>query len=110
LGDYGNVDYTTRLLQRAWINTHQARITGWAGAATAEPAARRAAMAMGIPAASAAVLTETGDDTLYPAWLRDMLPDLKTRIDAAVTSARNDSVRLHFEEMSVEVGHLITMM
>ncbi|MCX7301215.1 MAG: zinc-dependent metalloprotease [Rhodobacterales bacterium] len=110
LGDYGNVDYTTRSLQRAWINTHQALITGWAGAATAEPAARRAAMAMGIPAASAAVLTETGDDTLYPAWLRDMLPDLKTRIDAAVTSARNDSVRLHFEEMSVEVGHLITMM
>ncbi len=55
------------------------------------------------------VLVETGDDTLFVTRLREELPGLKKRLDAAAKAAKDDSTRLHLQEMSVQVARLAKM-
>jgi hypothetical protein len=56
---------------------------------------------------SARALVETGDDSISIPWLRNSLPGLKTRLEAAARSASRPADRLHFAEMTVQVGRLM---
>jgi len=66
-------------------------------------------IAAGAPLGSALALSESGDDTLIVARLRDDLPGLKKRLDAAARTARDETTRLHLHEMSVQVARLTKM-
>jgi hypothetical protein len=56
--------------------------------------------------AVARALVETGDDTVFIPWLRASLPPLKTRLEAASRSAKDEADRLHYADMAVQVGRL----
>ncbi len=100
---------TARVMREAWVKTHADLIAAWAMASQTEAAGIAAGVAQGIPQPVMTVLAESGDSTVYRPWLRAMLPDLKSSIDAALADAEGD-LRLHLLEMSSEVGNLIAML
>jgi hypothetical protein len=106
---WGNLEQaspTDRTLQRAYVAQTRQLIDGWASAATSEESEAKAAIAAGFPAGFAAVESDTGDDTAYPAWLRQHLPQLKVRLDAAARQAASEDDRLHFGQMALEAERL----
>jgi Met-zincin len=106
---WGNLEQATptdRALQRAYIMQTGQLIANWSNAATKEESDTKAAIATGLPAGFAAVESDTGDDTVYPAWLRKHLPQLKARLDIAAQQAREEADRLHFSQMALDIQQL----
>ncbi len=101
---------TERVLQRAYVSETRKLIAAWSKADAQEPAEARSAIALGIPAGIATLETDTGDDSVYPAWLSAYLPQLKSRLDVAAQRAEGEGDRLHFRQMSVEIGRLEAML
>ena len=62
--------------------------------------------ALGAPRGAALALVETGDDTLFVTRLRQGLPALRDRLEAAASAANDEAARLHLQEMSVQVARL----
>lgn len=108
-GDLARAPFWKRALQRAHIAETRALLEAWATAGAEEDAARQAAMAMGLSEPFAGIVAETGDDTIYAAWVRENLPFLRDRLNVAARDASNDSDRLHFQEMAVQMERLIVM-
>ncbi|MCA3574495.1 MAG: zinc-dependent metalloprotease [Aestuariivirga sp.] len=110
LAVWGNLEEATptdRALQRAYVMQTRQLIDGWTNAAAKEESETKAAVAAGFPAGFAAVESDTGDDTAYPAWLRQHLPQLKARLDEAGRQAGSEDDRLHFGQMALEVQRLM---
>ena len=82
-----------------WICSHSARAS--------EGAEAQKLQGIGAPRGAALALVETGDDTLFVTQLRESLPGLKDRTDAATKTAKDEKARLHLREMSVQVARLI---
>ncbi len=59
----------------------------------------------GVSPAFASIAAATGTNTAFPAWARNTLPKIKSRLDAAKPSSRSD--RLHFEDMAWRIGGII---
>jgi Met-zincin/Domain of unknown function (DUF5117) len=100
---------TRRALQRGWIEGARTLLEAWAKGGAGEAEDLKKLRAVGAPAGAAMVLVETGDDTLFVTRLREELPGLKKRLDAAAKAAKDDSTRLHLQEMSVQVARLAKM-
>jgi hypothetical protein len=108
---WGNLEQaspTERVLQRAYVTATRQLIADWSNAAPKEAAEAQAAVAQGFPAGFAAVESDTGDDTIYPGWLRNHLPQLKARLDLASRQASSEADRLHFGDMAREIQQLMT--
>ena len=105
--DLGATSRTSRVLQAAWVDTHLASATAWAQADAIEAAGLEQTRAAGMADAAGMILVETGDDTVYPAWLRDALPELRERLRGAATAAADDTDRLHYEDMAASIERLM---
>jgi hypothetical protein len=108
-GDLKTAPYSRRALQRAYIKRTQTLLESWATAGANEGSIKNAMQAQGFGPIFAAIAAETGDDTIYPAWLRSYLPSLKADLGKAAESAQSESDKLHFGEMTVQIGKLIAM-
>ena len=97
---------TRRALQRGWIEGARRLLDAWAKDGAGEADALKKLQGLGAPTGAALVLVETGDDTLFVARLREDLPGLKRRLDAAAKATRDASTRLHLQEMAVQVARL----
>ena len=97
---------TRRALQRGWLDGAHRLLDAWAKNGSGEAAELAKKVAGGAPMGAALVQTESGDDTLFVARLRDDLPGLKRRLDAAAKTAKDEATRLHLQEMSVQVARL----
>jgi hypothetical protein len=107
---WGNLEQaspTERVLQRAYVAQTRQLIADWANAAAKEAGESQAAIKAGFPAGFSGVEADTGDDTVYPGWLRNHLPQLKARLDVASRQAASESDRLHFGEMARQVQQLM---
>lgn len=100
---------TDRVLQRAYMAQTRALIESWRNPGPAEAAGAAAITKQGMPQAFAEIVSDTGDDTDYPGWLRSYLPQLKARLDVAAQRAAAESDRLHFGQMAMEAGRLQAM-
>jgi hypothetical protein len=108
---WGNLEQaspTERALQRAYVAQTRQFIADWSNAAPKEAAEAQAAIAAGFPAGFSGIESDTGDDTAYPGWLRNHLPQLKARLDVASQQAASERDRLHFGDMAREIQQLIT--
>ena len=83
------------------------RRPGENGAAEAAEVVKK--LATGAPLGLALVPAYSGDDALFVACLRDGLPGLKKRLDAAATAAKDENTRLHLREMSAQMARLTKM-
>ncbi|MFO0345704.1 MAG: zinc-dependent metalloprotease [Labrys sp. (in: a-proteobacteria)] len=108
-GDLSTAPFHRRALQRGYVAQTRALLEAWATAGSGEAAQAAVLMATGIDARTAAIAAESGDDTIYPAWLRTYLPKLRLRLGDASKSAGSENDRLHFSEMAVQVNKLIAM-
>lgn len=54
----------------------------------------------GYPMSFAVIAAASGTETVFPAWVRDMLPKLAKELDAAAVRAKTEGDRLHFKEMA----------
>jgi hypothetical protein len=97
---------TRRALQHGWLDGARRLLDAWAKNGSGEPAELAKKLATGTPLGASLVQVESGDDTLFVARLRDDLPGLKKRLDAAAKSAKDDATRLHLQQMSVQVARL----
>ena len=97
---------TRRALQRGWINGARALLVDWAKNGASEAADALKLQALGAPRGAALALVETGDDTLFVTRLRQGLPALRDRLEAAASAANDEAARLHLQEMSVQVARL----
>jgi hypothetical protein len=110
---WGNLEQastTERVLQRAYVSQTRGLVNSWQDAAMREAAASAPAISAGFPKSFAEVLSDTGDDTDYPGWLRLYLPQLKSRLDLASRQAASETDRQHFGQMAIDVGRLMTLM
>jgi len=99
---------TQRALQRGYLAAAQTLLADWAKAGAGEAAEAQALMgALPVTGTAARALVETGDDSVFIPWLRNSLPGLKSRLDAASRSAGSPTDRLHFAEMAVQAGRLL---
>ena len=99
---------TQRALQRGYMAAAQTLLRDWAKGGAGEAAEAKAVIDMlPMPGSSARALVETGDDSVFIPWLRNSLPGLKTRLEAAARSAASPTDRLHFAEMAVQAGRLL---
>ncbi len=98
---------TQRALQRGCIAAAHEMLQAWAKGGTSEAADIRAAQAVGVSVSEAALLVESGDDTLFMPWLRASLIVLKRDLEAGAVRAAGELDRLHYAEMSVQVGRLL---
>lgn len=105
-GSLGESTPTRRALQRGWIKGARSLLDAWSKNGAGEAAEVLKLRAEGAPGGAALVLVETGDDTLFATRLREDLPGLKNRLDAAAKAANDESTRLHLQEMSVQVARL----
>lgn len=108
-GDLGAASPTRRALQRGWIDASRRLLVAWAGDGADEAQEAKLAEAQKVPSIVARALLESGDDTLYVPWLRAALPDLKARLDAAARATSDETARLHFAEMAVQVTRLMRL-
>lgn len=108
-GDLSTAPFHRRALQRGYIAQSRALLESWAADGAGEPAQAAALTAQEFDPTFAAIAVETGDDTIYPSWLRSYLPTLKARLSEAARSAAAEDDRLHFSEMAVQVDKLIAM-
>ena len=108
-GDLSTAPFHRRALQRGYVAQTRALLEAWATAGSGEAAQAAVLMATGMDARTAAIAAESGDDTIYPAWLRTYLPKLRSRLGDAAKSAGSENDRLHFSEMAVQVDKLIAM-
>lgn len=108
-GDMADGSRTATVLRQAWIAAHADLIASWATASATEPVGIAGGTAQGVPLTMMTVLAESGDTTLYPPWLRGVLPDLRARVDAAAAAATGDQ-QLHLQQMSNGVGRLMAML
>jgi hypothetical protein len=97
---------TRRALQRGWINGARALLVDWAKNGASEAADALKLQALGAPRGAALALVETGDDTLFVTRLRQGLPALRDRLEAAANAANDEGARLHLQEMSVQIARL----
>ncbi len=73
-----------------------------------ESLATKAALTMnGFSPAFATIAAATGANTAFPSWARRELPEIKTKLDAVVTSNRSD--KLHFEEMAWRIQDILAV-
>ena len=108
-GDLDTAPFWKRALQRAYVSETRKLFEAWAKAGAGEAELTLAWQAAGISDAFARLLAETGDDSVFPAWMRSYLPTLKDRLMVAARAASSGSDRLHFDEMAVQVDRLIKM-
>ncbi|MBN8493840.1 MAG: zinc-dependent metalloprotease, partial [Burkholderiales bacterium] len=97
---------TRRALQRGWIEGARKLLEAWAKGGAGEADEAKKLQAAGAPGGAALVLVESGDDTLFVARLRDELPALNKRLEAAAKAAKDEITRLHLQEMAVQVARL----
>ncbi|MBL8316346.1 MAG: zinc-dependent metalloprotease, partial [Rubrivivax sp.] len=88
---------TRRALQRGWINGARALLTEWAKNGAGEAADALKLQGLGAPRGAALALVETGDDSLFVTRLRQGLPALKHRLDAAAKATNDEGTRLHMQ-------------
>lgn len=108
-GDLAAAPPTTRALQRGYLAASRKLLESWANGGASEAAEGKAAQGLGLSPNAAAALVESGDDTVYVAWLRSSLPELRTRLEGAAQRATSESDRLHFADMAVQVGRLLAI-
>lgn len=108
-GALGELTPTHRALQQGWISGARALLGEWAKNGAGEAAEARKVQAIGAPRGAALALVETGDDTLFATLLRESLPGLKERLDAATKTAKDEKTRLYLREMSVQVARLVKL-
>jgi hypothetical protein len=97
---------TRRALQRGWISGARTLLGDWTKGGAGEGAEAQKLQGIGAPRGAALALVETGDDTLFVTQLRESLPGLKDRLDAATKAAKDDKTRLYLREMSAQVARL----
>ena len=97
---------TRHALQRGWIDGARRLLDAWGKNGAGETEEVEKMRKAGAPRGAALVLAETGDDTLFVTRLRENLPDLKKRLDAAAKAAKDENTRLHLQEMSAQVARL----
>jgi hypothetical protein len=97
---------TTRALQRGWLTAVRTMLEDWARSGKGESEQAQALQAAGVPGATARVLVETGDDTVFLPWLRASLEPLRKRVDAAARRAGDEPSRLHLTEMATQLARL----
>lgn len=101
---------TQRALQRGYLAGVGRLIDSWARGGAGEEALVAKEMAdTGSTPVVARLRAETGDDTLFAAWLRASLPDLRARLDEAARTAADESDRLHFGDMAQQLGRLMRL-
>lgn len=89
-----------RALQDAYLDHAASFLKAAEGGAAAEAKTAAALEAAGFSSPFSAVMSESGDDTIWPAFLRDSLPNLAMRLDAAAEAADDDETRLHFRALA----------
>lgn len=110
-GDMKSAPVASRVLQRAYLARHKVMIETWSKAPAIEKAAMATILKNEVPAITAGLLSESGDDTIYPAWLRGYLPTLVKQLQAAATATGvSEGDRLHFAEMASQAERLSTML
>lgn len=98
---------TQRALQHGFIEAARSMLQAWAsGASRQEDAQAAAVQPLGITPEVARALAETGDDTVFIGWLRAALPPLQKRLEAAARAASDETARVHYADMAVQVGRL----
>lgn len=89
-----------RALQRAYLQRMADILKGEAADPKIREAATAALRKQGLPETFIAAGIASASDTIYPAWIRDTLPRLATRLDAAAKKVRSKEDKLHFEAMA----------
>ncbi len=106
-GQLSTATPTQRALQRGFIDAARGMLQAWAtGGGRQEDAQAALGQQMGITPEVAGLLSETGDDTVFIGWLRGALPALHKRLEAAARAAGDETARVHFADMAVQVGRL----
>jgi hypothetical protein len=106
-GDLKTSSPTRRALQRGYIEAARELLTAWSrGGADEKKLADALRAELPVSPAVARVIVETGDDTVFIPWLRDSLPPLKARLEAASRSATAEADLLHYADMAVQVARL----
>ncbi len=99
---------TQRALHLGYVDSARQLMQAWATHGAADSAlARQVQAADSVSDLVARARSASGRDTVFAPWLRQSLPALKTRLDAASRGARTESDRLHFAEMARQVASLI---
>lgn len=106
-GQLASTSATQRALQRGYMAAVGKLLDGWSRGGADDEAQSRKFEAQGLPTIVARSRAESGYDAVFIAWLRSELPRLKARLDKAAASARDESDRLHFSEMSAEAARLM---
>ncbi len=97
-----------RTLQRAYLKRIGTFVNGPTDAEKKALAAVKAQLtAQEYSGGLVEILTSTGEDTVFPAWARDMLPHLANRLERAADRARTEEERLHFLAMATEARRLV---
>jgi hypothetical protein len=90
--------------QEAYLDSVEKILHATPNASAADIGAARAA---GFSEGFIAYLVSTGQETVFPAYVRDTLPLLKARLDRAARDARDDTARLHLRKMSDRIDALL---
>lgn len=106
-GELDEAPFWKRALQRAYIAETRKLLDAWAKGGQGEEESAKAFQAQGLSEAFSRIVVETGDDSIFPAWIRSYLPGLQQKLQAAGQMAETQSDRLHFFEMAVQVDRLI---
>jgi hypothetical protein len=105
-GRLDTVTPTQQALQRGWLAAASGLLQSWANAGQSEAGAAQKKQAEGYPAVAAQVMAESGDDTVFVAWLRSSLPGLQQRVAAAARDTRDETTRLHLQDMTAQLERL----
>lgn len=106
-GDLSNLRPWRMALQRGYLAATKAVLFSWQKPADTERNESLKLVAQGLPPAFARLASETGDDSSYPAWLREYLPALKSKLETAAAAAAAQNDRLHLADMAHQVDKLI---
>jgi hypothetical protein len=109
-GDLSRSTATRRALQHGYVEAARRMLDAWAKGGDGEVEKAQGLQAsLGVSAASARALAESGDDTLFVSWLRAQLPALRSRLQAAARSARSESDRAHYADMALQMDRLLAL-
>ncbi len=104
-GDLTTAPHFRRVLQIAFLDKVREILQAVNGSREEYLMAKMAFIQGGVSPAFAGIAAATGTNTAFPAWARNTLPKIKSRLDAAKPSSRSD--RLHFEDMAWRIGDII---
>lgn len=98
-----------KMLQEAYVAQTAELVKRWPGASEEEKMLVKMLQGLGYPGNFAQMRVESGDDTSYAPWLREYLPQLKKRLDEAMSKTGDVSTRYHLAQMSQQVSKLLMM-